>query len=243
MAEGLLWLLVVVLSMGFVPQDDFSACKSELKRYVDELAKINAPTGKRVYHMRMTVKTDMSSRSTMPDSETHVEVFMSEHQLHYVSDVLSTYQDEQDAFAVLPQRKTIVWSRGGKRPDADSKKALAAHIQDTLVTVSKITRCGPVVEQGTPYKQITMIPYKKAIETFRVNRMEYFIDSEKKRIGKVTTFYQPGEEIITQSVTYHELDLNYTGVSLQKPVRDQIVTSSGKLLSRYKGYQLIDNRN
>jgi hypothetical protein len=236
------WLLVAMASGGFVPQEDFSACRNELKGYVDELAKINAPTGKQVYHMRITVKTDMNAGSKMPDSETNVEVFMSAHQLHYVSDMLTTYQDEKDAFAVLPQRKMIVWSGGGKRPDAESKKALAAHIQDTLITVSKITKCAVVESQGRTHKQVTMIPYKKAIEAFRINRVEYFIDASQKRIEKVNTFYRPGEEIVMQSITYHELELNYVGTSLQKPVYEQIFNSSGKLLARYKGYQLIDNR-
>lgn len=228
---------------GFTPQDDFSACKKELKQYIDELARIKEPSGKKVYHMRMTIKTDMSPQSRMPDAQTDVEVFMSARQMHYISNVLTTYQDEHDAFAVLPQRKTIVWSAGGKSPDAKAKKEQAIHIQDTLITVSKITNCRTVEENGKTYKQLTMVPFKKAMETFRVSRIDYFINSAEKRIEKVNTYYQAGAEIEMQSITYHELDLNYSKSALQKPVYGQIFASSGKLLSRYKGYQLVDNKN
>jgi hypothetical protein len=235
-------MVLAVLFLNFSLQDDFMACKKELKKYVAELAKINEPMGKNVYYMRMTIKTDMNAKSNIPDSETNVEVYMSSDQLHYVSDVLSTYQDEQDAFAVLPQRKMIVWAKGGKRPDANAKKDLAIHVQDTLIELSIVTKCQVVQQAGKTLKMITMVPSKKAIEAFRVNYTEYFLDTENGRVAKVNTYYKTTEEVSMRSVTYHELNLNFKKVKLNKPVYEQIFSEPNKLSSKYKGYQLIDNR-
>lgn len=235
--------LLLLITAGFSPKDDFSACKEELKKYVSELGKIGIPSGKRVYYMYMTISTDMSSKSRIPDSDVTVRVYMGANKLHYVSDVLSTYQDEENAFAVLPQRKVIVWSNGGKLPDAKRNMEVVTHLQDTLVSLSSVVSCNEFVENGRTMKVLTMTPYKKAMDLFKVNKMEYSIDPNAKRIERVKTYYQPGEDIVMRSITYHDLDLNYSKMDLAKPVYQEIFHASGKLLEKYKGYQVIDNRN
>lgn len=235
--------LLLLITAGFSPKDDFAACKEELKKYVNELGKIGVPSGKRVYYMNMTITTDMSSKSRIPDSEVTVRVYMSATKLHYVSDVLSTYQDEENAFAVLPQRKVIVWSNGGKLPDAKSNMEMVTQLQDTLVSLSNVVSCNESVENGRAMKVLTMTPYKKAMDIFKVNKIEYSIDPNAKRIERVKTYYQPGEDIVMRSITYHELDLNYNKTNLAKSVYHEIFHASGKLLDKYKGYQVIDNRN
>jgi hypothetical protein len=246
MRKTFLYLTAVVIAAfasAFIPADDHTDCRKVLKHCIKEMAKIAEPAGNKVYYMSITVATDMHSKSRVPDSRTRVDVYMSSHQIHYVSDVLSTYQDELHAFAVLPQRKVIVWAQGGKRPDAIDSKTFAIQLQDTLVNLSKVISCRNAEEQGKTYKVLVMEPYKKARETFKVMRMEYFIDMEKKYVAKANTYYMPSEDVVSTSVTYHDINLNYGKMKLNKPVYQLIFSDQDKLQAKYKGYQVIDNRN
>jgi hypothetical protein len=237
-------LMILCISMTSRAQTaDYSDCKKELKKYMKDLSKVNYPSGKKVYYLNMTVNTIMSKSSRLPDTETNVQVYMTSSQMHYVSDVLTTYQDERDAFAIVPQRKMILWANGGKRPDGNERTQLLVQVQDTVLTFSRVVACKTIEEDGSELKVISLEPNKKSMEFFKISRIEYFIDPAEERIVRTSTFYLPSQEIAMRSIVYHELDLNYNKIKLSKPVYEQIFSSEDKLLAKYKGYQLLDKRN
>jgi hypothetical protein len=239
-------MIVCLTAIGalcsFLPQDDYTACKQELISCVKKLSRIKAPTGKQVYYVNMTLKTEMNENTNIPDSETRADVYMSAHQLHYISSVLETYQDESDAFAVLPQRKMIVWSPGGKRADADNYMQMITQAQDTLLTMSSVSGCQKVEENGRSLKMITLVPHPQARDAYKIRRLEYFLDSANGSIARTNTYYLTNQNIVMRSITYNKLDFNYSGEKLSRPVHEQIFASENKLHGKYQGYQLVDKR-
>jgi hypothetical protein len=238
---GIVLLMASLFLSASHPPDDFAAARRLLKECVKSLGEISVPAGKDVYYMSMTVKTDMRSRGT--DSETKMEVYLSEKQMHYVSNVLVTYQDMKDAFAIIPQRKMILWTRGGRKADGKEKMAVLTNFQDTLLTLSKVVSYKKIVENGNELKLITLEPHRQAIDKFNVARLEYIVDEKSKKIKRSTIYFLPTEDIAMRSIVYHEINLKYKGANISKPAYEQIFSSEGKLQTKYKGYQLVDKRN
>lgn len=237
---------VLVLLISFnsaLAQDEYASCKQELRRYMKEISRVHFPSGNKVYYMSMSVRTEMNPKSGIPDSESKVDIYMNASQLHYVSDALITHQDENDAFAILPQRKMIFWANGGKRPDADANLQAVNQIQDTLVTLSSVTACREMVKDGKSLKVVVLETHRRARESFKIRKIEYVLNAADKKIESVNMYYVPGEDIVLRSITYHEVNLNYSKIKFIRPVYEQVFTGKDQLVAKYKGYQLIDKRN
>ena len=154
---------------------------------------------------------------------------------------MSGYQDEKDAFMVVHPNKSIIWSKGGKRPDASVLRDQAGRFQDTLVEMSVLKSCELVTWNGRSVKKIVLEPIKKIKEYTKIVRMEYLLDPEKQQLLQVDMFYQGGEEFISKTITYTTIDWNAkTDMSLG--VYYRIFNTNNRLHKRYSTYTLVDNR-
>ena len=228
--------------MSFETQPDGDQdCRKELQNYMKQLRKINFPIGKTVYFMDVSV-----SVVTSPDvaaTKTRVKMYMNASQLHCISESYSTYQDDRYTFVIFPERKLIIWSQGASNPDSNLKLNQTLNFQDSVVNQSKITSCELKQNATGAYKVVTMEPWENLKEQQHIARMEYHINQTNHKVEKAITYYQPGEKIYSKSLTYNEVDLNYTKMKMNKPVYYQVFSDQNKLLSKYKGYQVIDQRD
>jgi hypothetical protein len=237
------FLVAVTVLASFRQSNESAICRDELKSIVRETTSAVQPVENNVYHLNITVKTKMSQSSKVPDSNVTIDILQSAGQFRYSSTGIETFQDKKDAFAVLTDRKTIMWAQGGKREDADVTTTQINQMLDTLISLSSVTKCDVVAEKGQLLKSVVLEPGRRAKELYKVARMEYVYDPKNKKLLKANTFYLNTEDIAMRSIVYNDLDFNYKKVSLKQSVYFLFFDSKGNLLPKYKGYKLIDKRN
>jgi hypothetical protein len=154
---------------------------------------------------------------------------------------MSGYQDEKDAFMVMHPQRTIVWGKGGTRPDASVLRIVWGKIQDTLIEVSIVKSCQESIVSGKRVKKILLEPNKKFKDYSRVDRMEYILDIEQEKLLEVTMYYLPGEEFISKAVTYHQINWK-AKLDMSVGVYYRIFNTNNKFHKKYSNYTLVDNR-
>ncbi len=226
------------LSAQRSPQD---SCKGLLMDFVRSMAKIGTPDAKKIYHLNYKIETVYKPASNNPNSSMQGNYLLSGEKTLFESNVMSAYADGKNGFLILHNQRKIIWGPGGKNIYGKENFDRIAGFQDTLVKFSSLTSCRNITENNEPFKEIVLETNDNIKRVFHVSSIQIKYDMKANRISRVICHYDKESKIERMSVTYNDLDFDYTGPFFSSAY-SKVLTSGGKLKSIYKGYELIDNR-
>lgn len=234
---------VAILFVGMTPstplEDD--PCVEELKTCLQKMAQFSVPQGKSAYYMHMAIIKKMSPGADVPDTDADVKLIITPSQMHYETQLLSVYKDEQDAFTIVHPQKQIIRTSGGKIPYSNQAVGEVGAMQLTMLSQCTVSSCKSVEQNGKLYKQLILIPNEALKQKVQVKTMSFTYEKKSHSLKKIETRYLPGQAMINEQITIYDTDFNYKGV-LPASVKSKVFNSSGKLLSSYKGYKIVDKR-
>jgi hypothetical protein len=206
--------------------------------------KMSAGAGDRaVVLLDYTVNTVLSEgaiKKGMKTAPSNVKLLASKDHVRCISKEMSFYQDEKNAFTVIPSRKMIYWSNSTAGAQSGKADRLSM-LQDTLFTLSKVIECRK--EQGSGYDRCIVIqPNAKAQKMFNISRMSFYVSDAKEEIKKVVIIYLEQDPVVRSEIVFNEISTDHKGEDISKPVKGLFIQAKGKLSPEYKSYTLVDNR-
>jgi hypothetical protein len=197
-------------------------------------------------HFNYTVKTVLSESSGAPAdgkvSTTTADIVISKKQARYTSKEVVFYQDEVNAFTVIPSRKTIYWGDSNLSMGKKERQDRLGMLQDTLFTMCSVAENKPVSGKEEYDRCITLVPTKKAQELFGMKKLVFYVSEKKEKIYKISVDYPEGGQVEKMEITYNTMELDYKAPGMGKPVKSLFIEGRNQLVPSYKGYTLVDNR-
>lgn len=238
--NALLFLLLIFFISSAIAQPSPEECKRKLTAYVEKMSAYGIPKGKKTYAMETTVITVL--RENHKSIEMRTKIILGASQMQYLSDNFSALQDANDAFTIIHPQRKIIWGRGLMKANPEKEKQLFKGTEDSLISSSKVKSCKEVDYKSRKVILIVIEPTISVKKRFKIERMEYYYDLRKEKVEQVTTYYQSTENIEKKITIYDKIDFNYKA-SFNKPVYNEVFSAGQKLLPKYKGYTIVDNRN
>jgi hypothetical protein len=217
-------------------------CLALLKEHNRKMAQIAFPADGQVYYFESEQQIDMWDSISEPSVKMNVKIIMSSNQIQYYTNDIELYQDERDAFMVVKPKKMIAWSTSSLNELKGERFKELTKTQDTLLAVSTVTSCRTVKDGEKSTTIMVLTPKADAQRAFKVKTATYWFNNVTKRVEEVVIEFMPGYDAKRRTTSYKTMDLNYKLIKLNKPVLGLVLDKKNKPLSKYKGFQLIDNR-
>jgi len=234
-------LLTGILLFHFVFLKGQETAKAIISNYVEQMGKIGMPEKGKTYYLDMSVKNIYNGEKTGP-AGFHMDIFLTHSQMRYTSDLISVFQDTVDALVLLPANKQIFWTKATKIANALERSRKLTDFQIEVVNSANIEKISEETINGLKFRIISLIPSSDIAEKFDIERLVFHYCQNQKRIERVKIFYNKTKQLKSQEFIYTIFDLDYKKSGKEFPVKYYIFDSSGNLLEKYKGYELIDNR-
>jgi hypothetical protein len=204
---------------------------------------MNAPLAGRAYAMRYTVHARMRPDLKLEDVTTHVELKMSDSVVQFVTGEIEVYQDRRQSFTVIPTRG-LIYLGDADLPGMRRKRIeMLSMLQDTLFAMCESAECRDVRSGGRALVQVTMKMNARAQRLYHARTVILLIDVREDIIRGMTVRYTADSRIETLEMTVDAFDFIDGSGELNRPVASRFFSNDRRLLPRYTGYRVIDNRS
>jgi hypothetical protein len=214
-----------LLSFLAPPKD---ACIDEVrsmyKKFNDITALRNA--GSKVYFLDYSVKSVTKDSLKDGIKASFIRMWMDSKKMEVQSDDMQVYQDEKNAFVVIPSRKMILRN-------------------DPLFALSKVLSCGMI--GNTSFKQVVLEVNESGRQLLKISKMSFVIDTRSHEFKNMRLDFaggenQDGNRIMYVCYDFKTLSMDCKDKILSTDFAPRFLASEKELNPKYKGYTLVDNR-
>jgi hypothetical protein len=232
-----------LLSFLAPPKD---ACIDEVrsmyKKFNDITALRNA--GSKVYFLDYSVKSVTKDSLKDGIKASFIRMWMDSKKMEVQSDDMQVYQDEKNAFVVIPSRKMILRNDPDRRENK-AKSGLISKAQDTLFALSKVLSCGMI--GNTSFKQVVLEVNESGRQLLKISKMSFVIDTRSHEFKNMRLDFaggenQDGNRIMYVCYDFKTLSMDCKDKILSTDFAPRFLASEKELNPKYKGYTLVDNR-
>jgi hypothetical protein len=214
-----------------------------LYRKLNSLDALKNPENK-MYYLHYSVKAVAhdSMKNKIPDTE--IRMWMNRERMEVQSKEMEVYQDEKNAFVVLPTRKMILRNDPDRRANLVKRRKLNL-LQDTLFALSRIVSCEKL--PGTALKRLILEVNEEGQRLLKIKRLTFLVDLPAQQIKNIRLDYTHADsggvtELASVNYKIEEMSMDYKNKNLDGNIASHFVGWNDKLLSRYDGFKLVDNR-
>ncbi len=239
------YIVFLLIPFCFAGTVEDSGCKKLLGNYYSKMNISKSPKSGQCYYMHMLSESVMKDSSLYPKVKSEVKLIMTDKIYFYLSDLMNIYKDDKDMFVVTKADKSVYWMDA-----VDEKKGNFAEtntklfqMRDSLLMSSEIVSCKDFAENGRNYKRMDLVVPVKLRAKSNLQGFSCIMDMNDSLLTQLKMNYVPSYKVKQTTVTYKTVDFNYTTPPKEKNVKEIFITSSGKLTTKYKGYELVDNRS
>ncbi|MCF8715550.1 hypothetical protein JM658_12010 [Joostella atrarenae] len=212
-------------------------CDKILKDYIqsmEETWKLSNPD--KASYMKYSIETSYNPNLKIAASRSQTEVAKKSDRFYIKSEDMLISGDKEMVLVVIPKDHRIYWnSADPKIFESGNNYLRLLEVQRKILESAKEVRCTSMENKV----EISIIPSEEMTKTTNLIKQEVVYDFIKKAVIKVSNQYNQKSQILTQEVTYNEVDLD-SSIKVNSP--REIVFSNDKLREKYKGFQIIDNR-
>jgi len=220
--------------------------KSAFSKMMKDSKNINA--GDNMSYTNYTVKVVYNDSTNHPAVVSTIEIWQQKKLIEIKSTEMEVYQDEKDAFMVLPSKKLITRANAVMRGAPDKLNTVLGSMQDSLFKNAKISSCIDSKVKG--YDKIIMLDVNERTSgTTGISRYIYYVNTTELFIKKIKIIYKNDSDESSEpnglsSVEYviNQVDYSYKGKKLNENVQKKIMKTDKLLADKYSGYQFVDNR-
>ncbi len=209
------------------------ACIQDVLNIEKENLSLNkAQSGKTIY-LNYTVKsTDWEGKVVASE----VKIYSNNDRVDFFSDQANMYRDEINSIIFLKPQKVIIVNG---LPQNEQKKYTDEFVElrMALLKSCEVIKCKPL---PNTLRVLELKIKEKLGGKLKVDRMIYTYNTKTKKILKCVTYYDKEFKVQKMVMEYLALDFN-TNYKFTKSAKRYVLTSKDQLLSKYKGYELIDN--
>lgn len=235
----LLIVSLVLSSTVVIAQED--NCLTQVKNVYSAWEKqVKASEGNTVYLKYMT-ETVTGGDKKVKNTST-VEVISNKNNAAFLSADLKVYQDNKNTVSILSDKKIIVINQYVGDKYKEEKLGQIELLQDTIFSQLKTQECKKEMIANVEYKKVLLKADVDATKNYKINTINFLINPKEKSIKEVVINYAKGHQLSTMKFRIIKQDLKYKATSIKKVALANVLDSNGKILSKYAGYKLMDNR-
>jgi len=226
---------IAILACTHLVSQTTGSCLEEIIA-LDKKMDVHADTAMRTKNISL----EYSVRITDWDNEvtiSNVKIHKLNGFVHFFSEQASIYQDESEVVIIMPLQRIAIINSTNKelanRRVGDDFYEMRRRVLDSC----KVIKCEII---GS--KKVTELKVNRsAAGTQNMVSMTYEYNSNLEKIYSVKSAYDQDYKIKYMHITYKDLNVNAS--SKFYPARTYLLDKGGKLLAKYKGYELVDNRD
>jgi len=211
-------------------------CLEQVRKYEEFYNTNDSISGDKNIYFSYTV------RATNWDNETtvsNVKLHKQGSKMHFFSEQANIYIDEKDVLVIMPVQKVIVVNSAVKGVTDHKLGDNFYKIRKEFMDSCLVVKC----ENKTKNVKVLVLKVdpKKNKLNLMIDEITYEFDTEAKRILSVKIDYKEDYQIKQLIMNYKEFttESSYTYASVKHSVLDK----KGNLLSTFKDYELVDNRD
>lgn len=171
--------------------------------------------------------------------KSEVEMYRNKTNLHLFSDQVDIYTDESETFMVLKTQKMVVASLSSKAVTnsmmSDNFLAFRNKFLKSCTVVSNT-----LIDSTKEIRQLKLTLNKDLEGLMDIKSITYKYDGKNKKVLSTTVLYENSYKLKKMTVTY--LDFKEESTYTFQKSRKYVLSSKGKLLEKYKTYELMDDR-
>lgn len=172
-------------------------------------------------------------------NSSNVKVYKDKNNMHFFSEQVNIFQDEKDVFLILKMQKLVI-------VNSTKKEITNKKINDNFLELRKefLENCTVVKCEKSPQNEFIKTLELKVNDNMggviKIEKMIYTYNTQTEKILTTKIDYNEEYKVKEIFIKYNELEMesNYSFISAKKNVLDR----NNKLLPKYKGYELVDNR-
>lgn len=233
-------LLVLLFSITTVlAQKD--NCLEQVKSVYKAWKKQVQESAENTVYLKYEAETLTGDEKTIKNSSI-VEVFSNRNNAVFLSPELQVYQDKKYTVSILLDKKLVVIN--GYVGDKYKQEKLGQFelLQDTIFNQLTTLECKKVVLDDVEYQRVTLKANSSAAKVYNINTIVFLINLNETGIKEVVINYVKGYRLKVMKTKILKQNLNYTATNFKKVALSNVLDSNGKLLNKYAGYKLMDNR-
>jgi hypothetical protein len=212
----------------------------------DTYRKINRATTNlaedQVYYFKATVKTVMRDSAKSQNSESTFEMIAGKRQVRYLTKDMVSFQDEKNAFTIIPSRQVIYWSDSMLKLARAQGLTTQLMLQDTLFTMSTVTKCEDIRYDDQADKVVELALNELAQRSFRLQTLTVYLNTKQQLIKRFLLGFTEKNEMKSMEIICDEINFHYQKTKLDTPAHALVFAENNRLLPKYQGYQVIDAR-
>jgi hypothetical protein len=235
----LLYLIVLLTHLSLSPlwAQVTEDCEQNVEKFY---ARKNLIDHNKGYYVKYGVQTVYKDKK-ISAREVLFTMIYKNNQIHLLSDPISTYADTSYLISVSSLTKKIVIAENTKK-EFDRLMSNSLNQTDSLIKRNFTTTSCTEVSGHKEYDHQLVLTANKSNSS--VGQITYLYKKESLALYKVTNTYAKSSPMNSLSYTFYKIDYDYKGSSMKTDsVYNLFFDSKGKLLTAYKNYEIIDQRN
>jgi hypothetical protein len=234
-AKYICFFVACIMMAGYMVGQTKEACLAEVIA-LDKKMDMHSDTAMRTKNISLSYSvriTDWEDEVTVSNVKIHKQKGF----VHFSTEQAFIYQDEKEVVIIMPiQRIAIINSM--------TKQLANSRIGDDfyemrrgIIDSCKVLKCETIGSKKTVELKVN----RSSSTTHNMVGMTYVYDVGLEKIYSVKLTYNQDYKIKDMQVNYKDLDVN--GTHTYNSARTYLLDRGGKLLSKYSGYEFIDNRD
>src|ERR1051325_602329 len=189
-----IFLLPVLLAgmAGFTPPAN-DPCIEQVKNVYKKVQEVSFSymNSEKVYYMDYTVRTATADSAQDGINESEIQMLACKKCLFVKSSQMEVYEDGDDAFVVLPDKKMVLRADADMLNDKRMKNSSMKvnMIQDTLFKFSSVSACGNTLQGG---KRILLNVNEKGQELLGIQSVLFVTNNSGEYFDKIRINYTAG---------------------------------------------------
>jgi hypothetical protein len=171
-----------------------------------------------------------------------VERIASRDRIQTISDRLSVYQDASVLVKVVGPGRTIYINDSNRERLEQGQRQATIAARDTLLSNMRVVECEHLRGSASDLK-IMMEPLPSSPRKYLPRRITYWVNSVDLTAQKMVIENAPGSQIATEEIDFGKVECDLGTVpEFRAPILSGFLDERGKLLPKYRGYTLVDER-
>ncbi|MCT4579946.1 MAG: hypothetical protein N4A35_00900 [Flavobacteriales bacterium] len=227
-------VVLLAITSPLFAQFDSSICVKEIIAYEDAMyQKINNENT--VYVNYKTTAIDWEKN--LASSE--VKLYKNKEHVHFFSKEGNLFKDSENMFLVLPAQKLIVADKVTEEMSGMGYNDDFLELRKKFLLSSELVSC-EITDSLQGIKQVVLRVKEDLEGIVEIEEMSYQYNTKQKKVVSTTVLYSNDYKIKKLMTTY--LDVNPNSTYKFKRSTRYVLANNNKLLSKYNGFELIDNR-
>lgn len=236
---GLYTMIFLFAGSRAFSQTSKNQCLELVRSYHEQIKKLGKPAEGKVYFVDFQQEVSYWDASVSTQNQ-RIKYYVSNKQVHLITDDICTYTDENYVFTVLNSQKKILVTRNPESEGGTDKTLLETFLknQTFVIEKSQLVECAEVTGKG--WTKVVLDAANIQIQGLNIDKLTYFFDNRTGQLKKTVTTYDRGYKIRRMSITYNDFQTNYK-YNFPKNLMDMFLDAAGNLKPKYRGYELITN--